>query len=199
MVYFSAGFRRRSDTVTRRHFPHAAHRMDYMDFEDDSRGWRFDMDMVIIYIYSVNWVIGFIVFCFLCYFFFPFQSVKITLKENNNCEHNNMNRKKKMKKAKCLFDVAFLSFRTVIDCIKHAVRLFDTSAVCDKVVKFGSRNNVNSRSFFIQWELCLDFGGNSILLLMYKIITPQNYSIIFILRRVLCTVTEYDPQSHFWG
>ncbi|NXE13629.1 RN180 ligase, partial [Lophotis ruficrista] len=65
-------FQRRSDTVTRRHFPHAAHRMDYMDFEDDSRGWRFDMDMVIIYIYSVNWVIGFIVFCFLCYFFFPF-------------------------------------------------------------------------------------------------------------------------------
>ncbi|XP_009677446.1 E3 ubiquitin-protein ligase RNF180-like isoform X1 [Struthio camelus] len=69
---FEAGFQRRSDTVTRRHFPHAAHRMDYMDFEDDSRGWRFDMDMVIIYIYSVNWVIGFIVFCFLCYFFFPF-------------------------------------------------------------------------------------------------------------------------------
>ncbi|KAM9250989.1 LOW QUALITY PROTEIN: E3 ubiquitin-protein ligase RNF180 [Cariama cristata] len=69
---FEAGFQRRSDPVTRRHFPHAAHRMDYMDFEDDSRGWRFDMDMVIIYIYSVNWVIGFIVFCFLCYFFFPF-------------------------------------------------------------------------------------------------------------------------------
>ncbi|XP_005060913.1 PREDICTED: E3 ubiquitin-protein ligase RNF180 [Ficedula albicollis] len=65
------GFRRHSNTVTRRHFPHAAHRMDYMDFEDDSRGWRFDMDMVIIYIYSVNWIIGFIVFCFLCYFFFP--------------------------------------------------------------------------------------------------------------------------------
>ncbi|NXE97793.1 RN180 ligase, partial [Menura novaehollandiae] len=69
---FEAGFQRRSNTVTRRHFPHAAHRMDYMDFEDDSRGWRFDMDMVIIYIYSVNWIIGFIVFCFLCYFFFPF-------------------------------------------------------------------------------------------------------------------------------
>ncbi|NXD83357.1 RN180 ligase, partial [Halcyon senegalensis] len=69
---FETGFQRRSGTVTRRHFPHAAHRMDYMDFEDDSRGWRFDMDMVIIYIYSVNWVIGFIVFCFLCYFFFPF-------------------------------------------------------------------------------------------------------------------------------
>nr|XP_009918173.1 PREDICTED: E3 ubiquitin-protein ligase RNF180-like [Haliaeetus albicilla] len=61
-----------SKYLSMRHFPHAAHRMDYMDFEDDSRGWRFDMDMVIIYIYSVNWVIGFIVFCFLCYFFFPF-------------------------------------------------------------------------------------------------------------------------------
>ncbi|XP_044302495.1 E3 ubiquitin-protein ligase RNF180 isoform X2 [Varanus komodoensis] len=60
------------DSFTRRHFPHAAHRMDYIDFEDDTRGWRFDMDMVIIYIYSINWVIGFIVFCFLCYFFFPF-------------------------------------------------------------------------------------------------------------------------------
>uniref|UniRef100_A0A8D2QQZ0 E3 ubiquitin-protein ligase RNF180 n=1 Tax=Zosterops lateralis melanops TaxID=1220523 RepID=A0A8D2QQZ0_ZOSLA len=65
------GFRRRSNTVARRNFPHAAHRMDYMDFEDDSRGWWFDMDMVIIYIYSVNWIIGFIIFCFLCYFFFP--------------------------------------------------------------------------------------------------------------------------------
>ncbi|NXI31952.1 RN180 ligase, partial [Sterrhoptilus dennistouni] len=68
---FEAGFRRRSNTVTRRNFPHAAHRMDYMDFEDDSRGWWFDMDMVIIYIYSVNWIIGFVIFCFLCYFFFP--------------------------------------------------------------------------------------------------------------------------------
>ncbi|XP_044931221.1 E3 ubiquitin-protein ligase RNF180 [Mustela putorius furo] len=66
------GFHRRAAPVTRRQFPHGAHRMDYLHFEDDSRGWWFDMDMVIIYIYSVNWVIGFIVFCFLCYFFFPF-------------------------------------------------------------------------------------------------------------------------------
>ncbi|XP_006899423.1 PREDICTED: E3 ubiquitin-protein ligase RNF180 [Elephantulus edwardii] len=66
------GFRRRAAPVTRRQFPHGAHRMDYLHFEDDSRGWWFDMDMVIIYIYSVNWIIGFIVFCFLCYFFFPF-------------------------------------------------------------------------------------------------------------------------------
>ncbi|XP_043545429.1 E3 ubiquitin-protein ligase RNF180-like isoform X1 [Chiloscyllium plagiosum] len=62
------GVGRHSDAVTRRQFPHGAYRLD---FEDDNRGWRFDMDMVIIYIYSVNWVIGFIIFCFLCYFFFP--------------------------------------------------------------------------------------------------------------------------------
>uniref|UniRef100_A0A8D2FGN1 E3 ubiquitin-protein ligase RNF180 n=1 Tax=Theropithecus gelada TaxID=9565 RepID=A0A8D2FGN1_THEGE len=71
-VFFQTGFHRRAAPVTRRQFPHGAHRMDYLHFEDDSRGWWFDMDMVIIYIYSVNWVIGFIVFCFLCYFFFPF-------------------------------------------------------------------------------------------------------------------------------
>ncbi|XP_045141171.1 E3 ubiquitin-protein ligase RNF180 [Echinops telfairi] len=66
------GFPRHAAPVTRRQFPHGAHRMDYLHFDDDSRGWWFDMDMVIIYIYSVNWIIGFIVFCFLCYFFFPF-------------------------------------------------------------------------------------------------------------------------------
>ncbi|XP_007951066.1 E3 ubiquitin-protein ligase RNF180, partial [Orycteropus afer afer] len=66
------GFHRHAAPVTRRQFPHGAHRMDYLHFEDESRGWWFDMDMVIIYIYSVNWIIGFIVFCFLCYFFFPF-------------------------------------------------------------------------------------------------------------------------------
>ncbi|KAJ8380795.1 hypothetical protein SKAU_G00015730 [Synaphobranchus kaupii] len=65
------GFRRQASPITRRQFPHGGYRLDALDFEDDSRGWRFDMDMVIIYIYSVNWVIGFIVFCFLCYFFFP--------------------------------------------------------------------------------------------------------------------------------
>ncbi|XP_023481388.2 E3 ubiquitin-protein ligase RNF180 isoform X2 [Equus caballus] len=71
-LHLFGGFHRHAAPVTRRQFPHGAHRMDYLHFEDDSRGWWFDMDMVIIYIYSVNWVIGFIVFCFLCYFFFPF-------------------------------------------------------------------------------------------------------------------------------
>ncbi|KAM7416039.1 hypothetical protein PAMA_018217 [Pampus argenteus] len=66
------GFQRQSSPIARRQFPHGGgYRLEAMDFEDDSRGWRFDMDMVIIYIYSVNWVIGFFIFCFLCYLFFP--------------------------------------------------------------------------------------------------------------------------------
>ncbi|XP_069555444.1 E3 ubiquitin-protein ligase RNF180 [Brachyistius frenatus] len=66
------GFQRQSSPIARRQFPHGGgYRLDTMDFDDDSRGWRFDMDMVIIYIYSVNWIIGFFIFCFLCYLFFP--------------------------------------------------------------------------------------------------------------------------------
>ncbi|XP_037634438.1 uncharacterized protein si:dkey-250l23.4 [Sebastes umbrosus] len=66
------GFQRPSSPIARRQFPHGGgYRLDALDFEDDSRGWHFDMDMVIIYIYSVNWVIGFFIFCFLCYLFFP--------------------------------------------------------------------------------------------------------------------------------
>uniref|UniRef100_F7ESF9 E3 ubiquitin-protein ligase RNF180 n=1 Tax=Ornithorhynchus anatinus TaxID=9258 RepID=F7ESF9_ORNAN len=39
------GFPGRADPVTRRQFPHGAHRMDYLHFEEDGRGWRLDMDM----------------------------------------------------------------------------------------------------------------------------------------------------------
>ncbi|KAF0033999.1 hypothetical protein F2P81_014065 [Scophthalmus maximus] len=71
-VFFQKGFQRPSSPIARRQFPHGGgYRLDAMDFEDDSRGWRFDMDLVIVYIYSVNWVIGFFIFCFLCYLFFP--------------------------------------------------------------------------------------------------------------------------------
>ncbi|XP_016106812.1 E3 ubiquitin-protein ligase RNF180-like [Sinocyclocheilus grahami] len=59
------GFERQASPIGRRQFPHGGYRLDAFNFEDDSHGWRFDMDMVIIY--SVNWVIGFIIFC---YFFF---------------------------------------------------------------------------------------------------------------------------------
>ncbi|XP_058492584.1 uncharacterized protein rnf180a [Solea solea] len=66
------GFQRQNSPIARRQFPHGgSFHQDTMDFEDDSQSWRFDMDMVIIYIYSVNWVIGFFIFCFLCYLFFP--------------------------------------------------------------------------------------------------------------------------------
>ncbi|XP_036953643.1 uncharacterized protein si:dkey-250l23.4 [Acanthopagrus latus] len=40
------GFQRQSSPMARRQFPHGGgYRLDAMDFEDDSRGWRFDMDM----------------------------------------------------------------------------------------------------------------------------------------------------------
>lgn len=66
------GFQRQPAAVARRPLPRGGgYQLDSLDFRDDARGWRLDMDMVIIYIYSVNWVVGFFVFCFLCYLFFP--------------------------------------------------------------------------------------------------------------------------------
>ncbi|XP_062236144.1 uncharacterized protein rnf180a [Platichthys flesus] len=66
------GFQRQPSPNARRQFSRGGgFRLDALDFEEDSGGWHFDMDMVIIYIYSVNWVIGFFIFCFLCYLFFP--------------------------------------------------------------------------------------------------------------------------------
>ncbi|KAI7797682.1 E3 ubiquitin-protein ligase RNF180 isoform X1 [Triplophysa rosa] len=64
------GIQRQASPTGRRQFPAGGYRLDAFNFEDDSHGWRFDMDMVIIYIYSANWVIGFIIFCLFCYFFF---------------------------------------------------------------------------------------------------------------------------------
>lgn len=66
------GFQRQSSPIPRRRFPHTGgFHVDALDFEDQSRGWHLDMDMVIIYIYSANWIIGFFIFCFICYLFFP--------------------------------------------------------------------------------------------------------------------------------
>lgn len=45
-----------------------------------------------------------------------------------------------------MFDTAFLSFRIGIEFIKHAVKLFNTSAICDKVLEFGYRCNVKFTS-----------------------------------------------------
>ncbi|XP_057212357.1 E3 ubiquitin-protein ligase RNF180 isoform X2 [Triplophysa rosa] len=69
-VFFQKGIQRQASPTGRRQFPAGGYRLDAFNFEDDSHGWRFDMDMVIIYIYSANWVIGFIIFCLFCYFFF---------------------------------------------------------------------------------------------------------------------------------
>ncbi|XP_053304004.1 E3 ubiquitin-protein ligase RNF180 [Spea bombifrons] len=71
MIRVYGGFSRSTNSVARRQFPHGAHQLDSMSVEDETHGWRFDLDMVIIYIYSVNWVIGFIIFCVFCYFLFP--------------------------------------------------------------------------------------------------------------------------------
>ncbi|XP_077378159.1 uncharacterized protein rnf180a [Festucalex cinctus] len=68
------GFRRPSSPGARRQLPRAGGGfplLNALDFDGDARGWHFDMDMVIIYIYSVNWIVGFFVFCILCYLFFP--------------------------------------------------------------------------------------------------------------------------------
>ncbi|XP_061674582.1 E3 ubiquitin-protein ligase RNF180 [Syngnathoides biaculeatus] len=67
------GFRRPSSPGGRHQLSRAGggFRLNTLDFDDDARGWHFDMDMVIIYIYSVNWIVGFFIFCILCYLFFP--------------------------------------------------------------------------------------------------------------------------------
>ncbi|KAM8866065.1 E3 ubiquitin-protein ligase RNF180 [Synchiropus picturatus] len=65
------GFQQQSSAATRRQHPRGGgYRLDALDLRNDSRGWHLDMDMVVIYIHSVNWVIGFFIFCFLCYLFF---------------------------------------------------------------------------------------------------------------------------------
>uniref|UniRef100_A0A8C5N0X6 E3 ubiquitin-protein ligase RNF180 n=1 Tax=Leptobrachium leishanense TaxID=445787 RepID=A0A8C5N0X6_9ANUR len=67
MFRIFGGTSRRAGSFGRRYYPHGAH---MLDFEDETSGWRFDMDMIIVYIYSVNWIIGFILFCFICYFIY---------------------------------------------------------------------------------------------------------------------------------
>lgn len=76
------GFPRQWSPMARRRFPphSGTFRVDPLELEEleelgerSAARWRLDMDMVIIYIYSVNWIIGFIILCLLCYIFFPSQ------------------------------------------------------------------------------------------------------------------------------
>ncbi|XP_077601132.1 uncharacterized protein LOC144215837 isoform X2 [Stigmatopora nigra] len=66
------GFRRPTISGTRRQMLRTGggFRLNAPDFDEDAHGWHLDMDMVTIYIYSGNWIIGFFVFCILYYLFF---------------------------------------------------------------------------------------------------------------------------------
>ncbi|XP_041754372.1 E3 ubiquitin-protein ligase RNF180 [Coregonus clupeaformis] len=50
------------------HFAPAGFALDALDLAD-MRGWFFDIDLVIIYIHSVNWILALLVLCLLAYFF----------------------------------------------------------------------------------------------------------------------------------
>ncbi|KAM9338383.1 E3 ubiquitin-protein ligase RNF180 [Symphorus nematophorus] len=51
------------------HLAHRGFTLDALDFTD-MRGWLFDIGLVIVYIHSVNWILAFLLFCFLMYYFF---------------------------------------------------------------------------------------------------------------------------------
>ncbi|XP_050948914.1 E3 ubiquitin-protein ligase RNF180 [Labeo rohita] len=61
------GFQRHGGPASRWQFPHRAFGLDALDL-GDMWGWPFDIDFVIISIYSLHWVMAFIIFCGLCYF-----------------------------------------------------------------------------------------------------------------------------------
>ncbi|KAK7143438.1 hypothetical protein R3I93_014560 [Phoxinus phoxinus] len=60
-------FPRHGGPASRWQFPHRAFGLDALDL-GDMWGWPFDIDFVIISIYSLHWVMAFIIFCGLCYF-----------------------------------------------------------------------------------------------------------------------------------
>ncbi|XP_043077080.1 E3 ubiquitin-protein ligase RNF180 isoform X2 [Puntigrus tetrazona] len=61
------GFQRHGGPASRWQFPHRAFGLDALDL-GDMWGWPFDIDFVIISVYSLHWVMAFIIFCGLCYF-----------------------------------------------------------------------------------------------------------------------------------
>uniref|UniRef100_A0A8C2EGX3 Ring finger protein 180 n=1 Tax=Cyprinus carpio TaxID=7962 RepID=A0A8C2EGX3_CYPCA len=61
------GFQRHGGPASRWQFPHRAFGLDALDL-GDMWGWPFDIDFIIISIYSLHWVMAFIIFCGLCYF-----------------------------------------------------------------------------------------------------------------------------------
>lgn len=63
------GYQRQAAAGRRWQFAPAGFTLDALDLAD-MRGWLFDIDLVIIYIHSVNWILAFLLLCFLVYFFF---------------------------------------------------------------------------------------------------------------------------------
>lgn len=67
LFFVISGFQRHGGPASRWQFPHRAFGLDALDL-GDMWGWPFDIDFVIISIYSLHWVMAFIIFCGLCYF-----------------------------------------------------------------------------------------------------------------------------------
>ncbi|XP_019909023.2 E3 ubiquitin-protein ligase RNF180 isoform X2 [Esox lucius] len=62
------GYQRQAALGRRWYFPQAGFTMDALDLAD-MRAWLFDIDLVHIYIQSVNWIPTLLVLCFLLYYF----------------------------------------------------------------------------------------------------------------------------------
>lgn len=65
----SIGFQREGARAGRWQFPHSPFRLDALDLVD-MRAWPFDIDLVIIYVYSIHWILAFLILCFVGYCFF---------------------------------------------------------------------------------------------------------------------------------
>ncbi|KAJ7988492.1 hypothetical protein DPEC_G00324120 [Dallia pectoralis] len=63
------GYQRQAASRWRWHFPPAGFTLDALDLSD-MRAWLFDIDLIIMYIQSVNWILTLLVLCFLAYVFF---------------------------------------------------------------------------------------------------------------------------------
>ncbi|XP_029024277.1 E3 ubiquitin-protein ligase RNF180 isoform X4 [Betta splendens] len=64
------GYQRQTMMARRRwHFANAGFALHTLDFTG-MQGWLFNIGLVIIYIRSVNWILVFLLFCFLLYYFF---------------------------------------------------------------------------------------------------------------------------------
>ncbi|XP_028273743.1 E3 ubiquitin-protein ligase RNF180 isoform X2 [Parambassis ranga] len=64
------GYRRQAAAAGRRwHFVHGGFTLEALDFTD-MRGWLFDIGLVIVYVHSLNWILAFLLLCFLMYYFF---------------------------------------------------------------------------------------------------------------------------------